>query len=93
MAKQQPLPILPADVLRIATAAVYQIGGLAQAAQIIYEQAEGGHPSVELTHALRHMARRIDQLSDGVLYPLLHTGDEHFYDSDDLEAMKELVGE
>jgi hypothetical protein len=94
MSKQQLPGQLPEDVRELAVKALTQVDGLSQAALVLYEQAGDSHLSVELTAAARHMMRRISELSDSVIYPLLNTGvHEGVYGAEDFERMKELVGE
>lgn len=90
MVKQQRTPALPEGALRIAVMAVTEISGLAQAALLVQEQADNAS-STELTAATRHILRRIDELSDNVVFPILHTGTDA-YNEDDLRGMEKLVG-
>lgn len=85
--------ILPEEVRELATAAAVEAGGLARAALLLQDEIEaGGGHSAELGAAVRHILRRISELSDGVLFPLINTGIDRSYDADDFALMQQTMG-
>jgi uncharacterized membrane protein len=84
---------LPEEVRELAMAAAVEVGGLARAALLLQDAADSGRgDSVELGAALRHVLRRIGDLSDGVLFPLINTGVDRSYDADDFALMQRTMG-
>jgi hypothetical protein len=83
---------LPEEVRELAQAAAVEAGGLARAALLLQDAADSGRgDSVELGAALRHMLRRIRDLTDLVLFPLVNTGVDRSYDADDFAEMQRMM--
>lgn len=82
---------LPAGARELAVDALAQVEGLATAALLAHQHGGDSGLCVELSAAVRHMLQRISELTDGVLSPLLHTGDDLAYNANDFENMKKVV--